>query len=65
MMTLPKEQWRQQISDYNIFFIKSGRFVDKSNRTLPFINQENRGGGSEIRSNLARGVWDICDGENL
>ena len=44
MMASPKEQWRQQISDYDILFIKGGWLVDKSNRPLPFVNQENRGG---------------------
>ena len=46
MMTSPKEQWRQQISDYDILFIKGGWLVDKSNRPLPFVNQENREGGA-------------------
>ena len=45
MMTSPKEEWRQQISDYDILFIKGGWLVDKSNRPLPFVNQENREGG--------------------
>ena len=44
MIMSPKEQWRQQISDYDILFIKGGWLVDKSNRPLPFVNQENRGG---------------------
>ena len=44
MMTSPKEQWRQHISDYDNLFIKGGWLVDKSNRPLPFVNQENRGG---------------------
>ena len=44
MMTLPKEKWHQQISDYHILFIKGGWLVDKSNRPLLFVNQENRGG---------------------
>ena len=43
MMTLPKEKWRQQISDYEILFIKVGWLVDKSNRPLPFVNEEDRG----------------------
>ena len=45
MMVSLKEQWCQQISDYDILFIKGGWLVDKSNRPLPFVNQENRGGG--------------------
>ena len=44
-MMSPKEQWRQQITDYDILFIKSGWLVDKCNRLLPFVNQENRGRG--------------------
>ena len=31
-------------SDYNILFIKGGWLVDKSNRRLTFVNQENREG---------------------
>ena len=42
MMTSPKEQQRQKISNYDILFIKGGSLVDKSNRPLPFVNQENR-----------------------
>ena len=38
----------QQISDYDILFIKGGSLFDKSNRPLPFVSQENRGrGGAE------------------
>ena len=44
MMTSPKEQWYQQISDYDILFIKGGWLVGKSNRPLPFFNQGNKGG---------------------
>ena len=40
MMVSPKEQWRQQISDYGILFIKGGWFIDKSNRPLPFVSQD-------------------------
>ena len=40
MMVSPKEQWRQQISDYEILFIKGGWFIDKSNRPLPFVSQD-------------------------
>ena len=47
MMTSPKEQWYQQISDYDILFIKGGWLVGKSNRPLPFFNQENKGGAGE------------------
>ena len=43
MMTSPKEEWRQQRSDYDILFIKGGWLVDKSNRPLLFVNQENKG----------------------
>ena len=42
-MRSPKGQSCQQISDYDILFIKSGWLADKSNRPLPFVNQENRG----------------------
>ena len=45
MMTSPKEQWHQQISDYDILFIKGGWLVGKSSRPLPFFNQENKGEG--------------------
>ena len=45
MMMSPEEQWRHQISDYDFLFIKGGWLADKSNRPLPFVNQENRGGG--------------------
>ena len=34
-MTSPKEEWRYQISDYDISFIKGGWLVDKSNRPSP------------------------------
>ena len=44
MMTSPKEKGCHQISDYDILFIKGWWLVDKSNRPLPFVNQENRGG---------------------
>ena len=44
MMTSPKEEGRQQISDYDILFIKGWWLVDKSNSPLPFVTQENRGG---------------------
>ena len=47
MMTSPEEQWRQQISDYDILFMKGGWLVDKNNRPLPFVNQENRGAGGQ------------------
>ena len=47
MMTSPKEKSRQQISDYDIFFIKGGWLVDKSNKPLPFVNQENKEEGVE------------------
>ena len=42
MMTSQKEEWRQKISDSDSLFIKRGWLVDKSNRPLPFVNQENR-----------------------
>ena len=42
-MTSPKEKWRQ-LSDYEILLIKGGWLVAKSNRPLPFVNQENRKG---------------------
>ena len=48
MMTSPKEQWRQQISDYDILFIRGGLHVD--NRPLPFVNQKNREGGGGAES---------------
>ena len=48
MMTSPKEQWRQQISDYEILFIKDEWRGGKSNRSLPFVNQENRRGGGQV-----------------
>ena len=48
MMTSSKEQWRQQISDYEILFIKGGWLVDKSKRPLPFVSQENRGRGGGV-----------------
>ena len=45
MMTSPKEQWCYQVSDYDILFIKGGWLVDKRNRPLPFVNEENKGYG--------------------
>ena len=50
MMTSPKEQWHQQIRDYDILFIKGGWLGDKSNRPLPFSNQEKREAGWRITS---------------
>ena len=41
---LAKEKWRHQIPDYDILFMISGWLVDKSNRPLPFVNQEKDGG---------------------
>ena len=50
-MTSPKEQWRQQISDYDILFIKGGWWlVDKSNSLyhLSIKRTEGKGRGGRI-----------------
>ena len=45
MMTSEKGKWRQEISDYDILFIKAGWLVNQNNRPLLFVNQESNGGG--------------------
>ena len=56
-MTSEKGKWRQEISDYDILFIKAEWFVNQNNRPLPFANQESNGGGKQLKATICSLLW--------